>query len=472
MAMTDMRAHAQYVIVGNGVAGVNAAKTIVEAKPGAGTVVLAAEKHHYYNRWQLPAFLAGELAQHEILFYPPRWYEDHGITVHLDCAVAQLDPAGHRVVLCDGRQVSYERLLLAAGSAAVVPPTIAGTEKQGVFVLRTLDDALAIKAYAAGTKEAAVIGGGLLGLEAAHALHALGLAVTVIEFFPRLLPRQLDIAGAELFRAMVEASGIRVITGAVCQEILGEGRAAGVGLQGGEAVSGGLVLISAGIRSRSQLAQAAGLEVKRGVLVNERLQSSAPDVYAAGDVAEFSGQVYGIIPAAVEQARVAALSMLGVDSAPYTGTVPLTTLKTMGIDLTSIGEVNPEGGGVQEYRVVRREKGLYRKIVLRDGRIVGAILIGDKANVSPVTRLIKAGADLSAQADQLDEEDLDFRRLSSGDAPKLARYQCTICGYIYDPAKGDLEGSVLPGTPFEKLADSWTCPNCGASRALFVRMEE
>lgn len=463
--------HAQYVIVGNGVAGVNAAKAIADAKPGASIAVLAAEKYHYYNRWQLPAFLAGELAQDEILFYPPQWYEDHGIAVHLDCAVAKLDPAGHRVALCDGRQVSYERLLLAAGGAAVVPPTIAGTEKQGVFVLRTLDDALAIKAYADGVKEAIVIGGGLLGLEVAHALHALGLPVTVIEFFPRLLPRQLDVAGAELFRAMVEASGIKVITGAVCQEIQGDGPATGVGLQGGDIVQGGLVIISAGIRARSQLAQAAGLEVKRGVVVNDSLQTSAPDIYAAGDVAECNGQVYGIIPAAVEQARVAALSMMGVDAAPYTGTVPLTTLKVAGIDLTSIGEVNPEGEGVQEYRVIRREKSLYRKIVLREGRVVGAILIGDKANVSPVTRLIRSGADLSAQADRLGEEELDFRHLSSLEAPRLARYQCTICGYVYDPEKGDSDGSVPSGTPFEKLADDWTCPDCGAGKALFVRME-
>jgi len=462
---------AQYVIVGNGVAGVNAAKTIADAKPGASIVVLAAEKYHYYNRWQLPAFLAGELAQDEILFYPPRWYEDHGIAVHLNCAVTQLDPAGHQVSLCDGRQVSYERLLLAAGGAAIVPPAIAGTAKRGVLVLRTLDDALAIKAYAADVKEAVVIGGGLLGLEAAHALHALGLTATVIEFFPRLLPRQLDGAGAEVFRTMVETSGVKVITGAVCREILGDGRATGVGLQGGEIVQGELVLISAGIRSRSQLAQAAGLEVKRGVVVNERLQTSAPDIYAAGDVAEFNGQVYGIIPAAFEQARVAALSMLGIAAAPYAGTVPLTTLKVAGIDLTSIGDVNPEGGGVQEYRVTGREKGLYRKIVLREGHIVGAILIGDKANVSPVTRLIKAGADLSAQADRLSEENLDFRRLPSAGAPKLARYQCAICGYVYDPAKGDPDGSVPSGTPFDKLADDWTCPDCGASKALFVSME-
>lgn len=459
----------RYLIIGNGVAGINAAKTLADKVKGAEIIIYAAEKHAYYNRWQLPSLLAGEATPQDLYFYPPEWYRERGIQMNVGMPVKALQPQAKRVTLADGAEIAYDRLLLATGGFAAIPP-IEGVNKRGVFVLRTMEDALAIRAHADGAKQAVVIGGGLLGLEAARALHALGLPVTVIEFFPRLLPRQLDAPGAEVFQRLIERSGLRVLTGASCERFLGDEAVNGVQLKGGQTLACDLVVVSAGVRSSLQLAKDAGLQVNRGVVVNDRLQTSAPDIYAAGDVAEFNGQVYGIIPAAIEQATVAALNMAGEESI-YRGTIPSTTLKVAGIDLTAIGEVNPEGDGFVEQRFADSAQGLYRKFVVRNGRIVGAILIGDKKHVAPITRLIKSATDISAQLEHLTRPEFDPRALFPAQAPIAARYECNVCGYIYDPTKGDPDSGILPGTPFEALPAGWACPACGAAKEMFHRLE-
>jgi len=390
------------VIVGNGVAGVTAARA------GAEVEIYTQETHHYYPRPRLQRFLAGEMELEDLYFYPPAWYEERGIAVHLGVEVTGLDPAARRILLADGRRVSYDRLLLAAGSRPFIPP-IEGVDREGVFSLRTIEDALAIKRWAEGAERAVVVGGGLLGLEAARALRALGLKVTVLERGPYLLPRQLDAQGGALLRGLVEDMGIEVVLEASSQAILGDGRATGVLLQDGRKVEGDLILISTGIRSNVELAREAGLEVNRGVVVDERLRTNAEDVYAAGDVAEFRGRVYGIIPAAMEQAKAAALNMLGQETS-YQGTVPSNVLRVVGIDCASIGVVHPpEGEGYRELR--KSEAGVYKKLVLKDGRLVGAILLGDRKDVAPISRLIRREADVSRYVERLLDEDFDWKKL-------------------------------------------------------------
>jgi len=394
------------VIVGNGVAGVTAARALSEA--GAEVEIYTQETHHYYPRPRLQRFLAGEMELEDLYFYPPAWYEERGIAVHLGVEVTGLDPAARRILLADGRRVSYDRLLLAAGSRPFILP-IEGVDREGVFSLRTIEDALAIKRWAEGAERAVVVGGGLLGLEAARALRALGLKVTVLERGPYLLPRQLDAQGGALLRGLVEDMGIEVVLEASSQAILGDGRATGVLLQDGRKVEGDLILISTGIRSNVELAREAGLEVNRGVVVDERLRTNAEDVYAAGDVAEFQGRVYGIIPAAMEQAKAAALNMLGQE-ASYQGTVPSNVLRVVGIDCASIGVVHPpEGEGYRELR--KSEAGVYKKLVLKDGRLVGAILLGDRKDVAPISRLIRREADVSRYVERLLDEDFDWKKL-------------------------------------------------------------
>ncbi len=406
----------RYVIVGSGVAGVTAAQSIVRADSGAEVHILGEEPYLYYPRPRLWEFLAGEIEQGELLFRPQSWYDEQGLRVHLGAQVTALHPAEHGLTLADGGRMSYDRLMLASGGRPFVPP-FAGADKEGVFTLRTLDDALAMKTYAAGVSRAVVIGGGLLGLETARALLSTGLDVSVLEFEPHLLPRQLDAEGAEVLQSLLEGMGLRILTGAATESIVGEERATGVRLKGGKVVEGELVLVSTGIRSRVELAREAGLEVKRGVIVDEQLRTSAADVYAAGDVAEFKGVVYGIIPAAIEQAYIAASNMVSAGSAAYGGTVPSTTLKIVGIDLTSLGEATATGDEFAVRRQVHLAGGLYRRLTLRGGKIVGAILLGDTQNVQPLKQLIAVGRDVSAYSEQLLEREFDLKALGRGELP-------------------------------------------------------
>jgi len=464
----------RYVIVGNGVAGVTAAQSIVRADPSAEVHIFGAEPYPYYRRPRLWEFIAGEIEQDALYFRPPAWYAERGIHLHLGIRATSLDPSAHRLTLrprsgqalsrsqkvpytfladrcrflwkklfttcLDGSTVEYDRLLLAMGARPFVPPC-EGTDKTGVFTLRTLDDAQAIKAYPppssppmggteggasppmggteggasppmGGTERGAVvIGGGLLGLETARALRTTGLEVTVVEFSPHLLPRQLDAEGAQVLQSLLEAQGLRIITSAATEAILGDERADGIRLRDGRRVPGGLVIFSTGIRSEVALAQAAGLEVNRGIVVDNQLQTSADDVFAAGDAAEFEGRVYGIIPAAIEQAKVAAAQMVAPGNATYSGTLPATTLKVAGAELASLGECVAEEDELTPLRHVDLAAGHYRKFVLRKGRIVGAILLNDKTRVQPITQLIQQDVDVSAYADRLLDDNFDLESL-------------------------------------------------------------
>ncbi|MCK4449108.1 MAG: NAD(P)/FAD-dependent oxidoreductase [Anaerolineae bacterium] len=408
----------RYVIVGNGVAGITAAQTIVRADPSAEVHIFGAEPYPSYRRPRLWEFIAGEVEQDALYFRPPEWYAERGIHLHLGVRATSLDPAAHRLTLeghgrrsAPARSVEYDRLLLATGGRPFVPP-FEGTDREGVFTLRTLDDALAMKTYARDVRSAAVIGGGLLGLETARALRTAGLETTVIEFAPYLLPRQLDAEGAQVLQALLEAQDLHILTDAATEAILGHERATGVRLKDGRVVDGELVLVSTGIRSRVELAREAGLEVNRGVVVDEQLRTSGADVYAAGDAAEFEGRVYGIIPAATEQAQVAAANMVAGGSATYSGTTPANTLKIVGIDLTCLGDATATGDEFVILRKVDAAAGVYRRLTLRDGKIVGAILLGDTQSVRPVKQLIATGRDVSAYGERLLDKSFDLRALA------------------------------------------------------------
>jgi nitrite reductase (NADH) large subunit len=398
---------------------VTAAQSIARADPAAKVHIFSEEPYPYYQRPRLWEFLASEMEQQALYFRPLEWYAEKGIQVHLGARVTALDPAEHRLTIADGGRIRYDRLLLATGARPFVPP-FAGTDKEGVFVLRTLDDARAIKAYAGDIRSVVVIGGGLLGLETARALLSLELDVAVLESEPRLLPRQLDEEGAQVLQGRLEAMGLRFLINAQTEAILGNERVTGVQLKDGHVVEGEMVLISTGIRSRLELAREAGLKVNRGLVVDGQLRTSAADVYAAGDVAEFEGVVYGIIPAAIEQAQTAAANMVADPStgsgqggsAVYSGTVPATMLKIVGIDLTCLGDATASGDECVVLRQVDPATGVYRRLALRDGKIVGAILLGDTRNVQPLKKLIATGRDVSAYSEQLLDEDLDLKALA------------------------------------------------------------
>jgi len=415
----------RYLIVGNGVAGVTAAQGIVAAARGSGNAkgsgtaevhVYGSEPYPYYQRPRLWQYLAGEVAQKELYFRPFEWYASRGIHVHPDTRVIAVDPAGHRIQLADGTWEAYDKLLLATGGRSFVPP-FEGVDLDGVHALRSLDDALAIKRLADQADNVAVIGGGLLGLETARALVAPGRRVSVIEIAPHLLPRQLDVTGAQVLQARLEAMGLTIYAGAATRAILGNTQASGVLLTSGRTVPAELVIVSTGIRSRIELAKEAGLEVKRGIVVDEHLRTSAPDIYAAGDAAEFRGRVYGIIPAAIEQARTVAGYMSGNGTIPYDGTVPSTTLKIVGIDLTCLGDSTADGDEHIILRYSDQASGVYKRLALHENAIIGAILMGDAADARWLQTLIDDQRDVSAYGSRLLDGGVDLKSLAQGTLP-------------------------------------------------------
>jgi nitrite reductase (NADH) large subunit len=403
----------KYVIVGNGVAGVTAAQALVRADPGAQVRLLGAEPYPYYQRPRLWALIAGEIEEQELYFRPKEWYQERGIDLILGARATSLDTTAHQLTLAGGETLDYDRLLLATGGVPFIPP-INGKDKRGVFALRTLQDARAIKSYAAQIREVLIVGGGLLGLETARALLAPDRRVTVLEIVPHLLPRQLDVPGAEVLERLLRDMGMHIRIGAQTQAVLGNGQVSGIRFADGSEVSGDMVVLSTGIRSKIDLARSAGLAVDRGILVDEHLRTSAPDVYAAGDAAEFHHRVYGIIPAAIEQARAAAANMTGEKEMLYMGTVPSTTLKIVGIDLTCLGDSMVEGDEYTIYRYVNQQAGVYKRVALRDGKLVGAILLGDTQDARPLQQLIVGRMDVSAYGERLVNGTLDLGALVRG----------------------------------------------------------
>lgn len=396
-------------VIGNGLAGVMAAKALREGGFPGEIVIFAQEKHHYYPRPNLIEFLAGNLPEARLAAFPPEWYNSQAIQVRLATPVRRLlaEPLG--LELDAGRKELFDILLLADGAVSFMPPLI-GADKPGVFALRTWDDALAILDYLPDHRRAAVLGGGLLGLETARGLRARGAEVLVIEFFDRLLPRQLDGQGASLLRAQIEKMGIKVRLGTVAEEILGSGRVEGLRFKDGGVAAADLVVVAAGVKPSLSLAKEAGLTTERGVVVDDFLRTSHPGVFAAGDNVQHQGRVYGILPAAFEQSRAAAHNILG-QSRAYRGTVPSNTLKVMGLYVTSAGLAIPEGEGFEELRKEDPGRGLYKKIVLQNGRLVGAIWMGTKEGVSQVTRAMLQKTDVSAWRTALLEDGFDFSKI-------------------------------------------------------------
>jgi len=400
------------VIVGSGVAGVTVARTIRENDPKAEISIYTDEKHLYYPRPRLYEVLSGEAKPQEIYMFSEQWYKKRGIKVHLNKKVLGIETARKELLLEERSMVNYDKLLLANGAHPFIPP-IKGVEKTGVFSLRFIKDALMIKGYAKKIRKAIIIGGGLLGLEFAASLRKLGQQVEVVEIFPRLLPRQLDQDGATILKDRIETHGIKIVLGVKTEEILGKKTVSGVLLDNGKELLGNLVLISAGVRSNTDLAVEAEIKVEKGVVVDEYLQTNVNGVYAAGDVAEFEGRVYGIIPVALEQAKIAAMNMLEKEKHVYKGTIPSNTLKIVGIDLTSMGLVNPERSQYEEVKKIDKEKGVYKKIVLEQGKIVGAIILGDRKGVTSIKKLMDQEIDVTKYKDFLLEEDFDYIKIFS-----------------------------------------------------------
>lgn len=368
------------VVVGGGIAGLSAAEAARSAAPGASVTLVSHEEELPYYRLNLTRFLAGEIGADDLPIHPQSWYAEQRIEVLLGTEVTALDRAAKTLSLKGRPALPYDRLILAMGSHPSVPP-IPGTELANVVTLRTHRDAEAILGKSRPGTRCAIIGGGVLGLEAAAALASREVKVTLMEGFDWLLPRQLSpTAGARLAREVTNR-GIDLICSAHIKELQGELQVSRVVLESGQLIPADLVIISAGVRSNSYLARKAGLDVSGGLLVDHHLTTSDPDILAAGDLAEHQGVVYGTWAPSQFQGTIAGMNAAG-GAAVFAGIPRSNSIKVLGVELFSIGMVHPDDAS---YQVFESDDGHYQMFLFRDSRLVGAILLGD-AGIAPIVK--------------------------------------------------------------------------------------
>lgn len=384
-------------IIGNGMATGRLLDELIRRAPDAYEIhVFGEEPHGCYNRILLGRILAGG-ERDEIMMKPVPWYADRGVRYHSGVTVTKLDPAARLLDCSDGTVHNYDVVVLATGSLPFVPnvkglKTADGLRKPGVFAFRTIEDCERIRASVSPASNAVVVGGGLLGLEAAKALGDLGMHVTVIHRESHLMNAQVDGPAGQLLKQSVENLGIWVRTNVEFSEILGEDRVTGVGLGSGERLPADLVVFACGIRPRVDLAQAAGVPVRRGIVVNDVLATSLAGIYAIGECAEHAGKVYGIVQPIFEQCSVLADVLTAANpKARYRGSKLYTRLKVAGIEVASMGLVEPEFETDEVLQVTESRRGIYRKLIVRDGRLVGAVLVGDSSAAPALVRLFDRG---------------------------------------------------------------------------------
>ncbi|KQT85308.1 nitrite reductase large subunit NirB [Aurantimonas sp. Leaf443] len=388
------------VVIGNGMAPGRALEHLFEKAPGAYEVtIFNAEPRVNYNRLMLSPVLSGEKTFDEIITHDDAWYASHGVTLHKGKRVESIDRAAKTVTAADGTLAPYDKLIVATGSTPFIVP-VPGHDLPGVLAYRDLDDVEKMWEAAARGGRAVVIGGGLLGLEAAAGLKAKGMDVTVLHIMPTLMERQLDPAAGFLLERSIAARGIEVICKADTKAILGEGKVEAVELKDGTVIPCTIVVMAVGIRPSTALAKAAGLEVNRGILVGDDIRSSDPDIFALGECAEHRGMVYGLVAPLYEMAETVACHLAEDASAAYKGSVTATKLKVTGIDLYSAGDF-AEGEGREEIVLRDASNGVYKRLVLKDNRILGAVLYGETADGPWFFDLLKKQADISAMRDTL-----------------------------------------------------------------------
>ena len=391
------RQRERLVIVGGGMASLRLIEEIVALCPGRYEIVLVAkEPQPPYNRVLLSSLLAGEVEEADIELRPRAWFADNRIELVCGAAASELRPAEREVVLANGVCLGYDRLVLATGSNAVRLP-IPGYQLPGVTTFRDLADVEALRVAEAGGR-AVVIGGGLLGIEAAYGLSRRGLAVTLLHIMPRLMERQLDAPAAALLKTAIEKLGIEVILEAQTATIEGDGRAERVILKAGSMLPACLVVMAAGVRPETSLAQCAGIEVGRGILVDDKLETSWPAVYAIGECAEHCGICYGLVEPAYAQAKALARHLAALP-ARYEGSLLATSLKVSGVPVFSMGDF--EGEGAETIVLEDQKAATYRKLVLRDGHLAGAVLVGDTADSLWYRDLMSTRAPIAPIRDKL-----------------------------------------------------------------------
>ncbi|SDI45823.1 nitrite reductase (NADH) large subunit [Pseudomonas flavescens] len=390
------------VVIGNGMAGIRTLEELLRIAPDLYDIsVFGAEPHPNYNRILLSPVLAGEQTFADIVLNDLDWYAEHGIRLHLGRQVMQIDRVHRRVIADDGSSASYDRLLIATGSRPFILP-IPGNALEGVIGYRDIADTRRMLDSASRHRHAVVIGGGLLGLEAANGLTLRGMDVSVVHNGTTLLERQLDERASRLLQNALERRGLHFALGKQTAELIGtdNGRVAAVRFSDGRQLPADLVVMAAGIRPNIELAQRAGLPCARGILVDDTLQSFDPRVYAVGECVNHRGVAYGLVAPLFEQARVCASHLAMQGFRRYLGSLTSTKLKVTGIELFSAGDF-AGGPGTQSIVLDDPITGSYRKLVLKNDVLVGACLYGDTADGAWYLQLIREGRQVADIRDML-----------------------------------------------------------------------
>ncbi|MBO6518507.1 MAG: NAD(P)/FAD-dependent oxidoreductase [Rhodospirillales bacterium] len=399
------------VVIGNGMAPGRALETLFKKAPGDFDVtIFNAEPRVNYDRIMLSPVLSGEKTFEDIVIHDDAWYAEHGVTLLKGEKIVHIDREKKTVMSENGVTSPYDHLMIATGSTPIVIP-VPGHDKNGVVTYRDLDDVDQMLEAAKKRKNAVVIGGGLLGLEAAAGLQMQGMNVTVLHLMPTLMERQLDPAAGYLLQRAIEDRDIRVITKANTHEILGDDEVTGVALDDGTVIPADIVVMAVGIKPSTAVAEAAGLEIGRGIIVDDAMRTSDPDISAVGECAEHRGMCYGLVAPLYDMAKTLAARLAGDETAAYTGSVTSTKLKVTGIDLFSAGDF-AEAPDREEIVLRDAAAGVYKRLVLKDNRIIGVVLYGETKDGAWFFQMMKDGTDVSEL-----RETLIFGQGYAGGAP-------------------------------------------------------
>ncbi|HLH07532.1 MAG TPA: nitrite reductase large subunit NirB [Terriglobales bacterium] len=427
------------VVVGNGMAGVACVEQILKYEKKFDITIFGDETHVNYNRILLSSVLAGEKSLDDIVLNGLDWYQKNNIDLRLGVRIVDIDSSAKTITGNDGSVTHFDKLLLATGSVPVIP-SIEDVKKEGVFVFRNLDDTRSLLERCRPGLKAVVIGGGLLGLEAARGLQVQGCDVTVVHLMDTLMERQLDNTGGGYVAAKMNELGVTVLLGLSTTAILGNGHVEGVQFKGGRSIPADLVVVAAGIRPNVSLGVAAGLEVKRGIVVNDYMETSHPDIFAVGECVQHNGVCYGLVAPLIEQGKVLAATITGNKGPKYEGSVQAAKLKIMGVDVFSAGEIADKVDGSEVIRYEDPSLGVYKKLTLKAGKLAGVILVGDASDSHRYMDWLRSGTDLRSMRKHLlfpaasEDVGLDVAMMSDNE---------TICGCM----------GVTKGTIIEAIHD-------------------
>lgn len=461
------------ILIGNGMAGMRAIEELLELAPDLYDItVFGSEPYGNYNRILLSPVLTGEKEINEIMLNDEQWYSDNNVTLHAGKTIKKIDRRNRKVITVEGVEADYDRLLIATGSDPFIIP-VPGHDLEGVIAFRDIADVDTMLAAAKEHRHAVVIGGGLLGLEAANGLMKQGMKVTVLHLMDTLMERQLDSVAGKMLKKELESRGLEFLMHASTKEIIGKKRVQGVVLEDGKEITADLIVMAVGIRPNVKLAKDAGIFCERGLVVNDTMQTYDPRVYAVGECVQHRGNIYGLVAPLFEQAKVCANHLAQLGYARYVGSMVSTKLKVTGIDLFSAGDFS-SNEDTEEIVMQDAAGGVYKKIVLKDNKIQGAVLYGDTIDGAWYFQLMRDGTDISDMRNHILYGQSHLGDSGHGGADAVAAMSDTmeICG-CNGVCKGDIVKAITAKGLFtveDVRAHTKASSSCGSCTGLVEQL--